>query len=375
VRRGSDGSYLLTAVKSITILLMALALGCAPAARIDRAAEEAAGPSDSSAGSSEAAAEFESPKQPAPSPNQIDSRSFSPPPTPWRTPSRATCPGRYSPPRVAGQLDEPALREASGLAASLRNPEILWIQGDSGELYALTEDGRSLGFLGLPGVRLFDLEDIAAAPCPDFRGSCLWLADTGDNNQRRPQVAIYAVLEPEVSSSRPLVHAKAEHIWRFPVAYPEGPIDSEALVVAPDLSSLFLFEKSATDRARVFELKSPFVEAEVGQMTQIAVVRSPGVPIPMGQMITGADLHPSGDRLLIRVYSGSFEYQLESSADLTALPELEPRMVALGPLTETQGEAIAYDGTGRGVWTVSERSTRSSVQPLHHYSCPSTSGR
>jgi hypothetical protein len=358
VRRGSDASYLLAAVKSIAFLLMALALGCAPAARVDRGAEEAAGPSDSSAASFEAAAELEPPEQTAPSPNQIESRSLSPPPPRWRTPSRSTCPGRYSPPRVAGQLDEPALRE-----------------GDSGDLYALTEDGRSLGFLGLPGVRLFDLEDIAAAACPDFRGSCLWLADTGDNNQRRPQVAIYAVLEPEVSSSRPLVHAKAEHIWRFPVAYPEGPIDSEALVVAPDLSSLFLFEKSATDRARVFELKSPFVEAEVGQMTQIAVVRSPGVPIPMGQMITGADLHPSGDRLLIRVYSGSFEYQLESSADLTALPELEPRMVALGPLTETQGEAIAYDGTGRGVWTVSERSARSTVQPLHHYSCPSTSER
>ena len=40
-----------------------------------------------------------------------------------------------------------------------------------------------------------------------------------------------------------------------------------------------------------------------------------------------------------------------------------------GPLSEPQGEAIAYDASGTGLWTVSEDPEGEEPQPLHHFRC------
>ena len=86
-------------------------------------------------------------------------------------------------------------------------------------------------------------------------------------------------------------------------------------------------------------------------------------------MITGADLHPSGRRLVMRLYVGSFEFVLEPGQTVASLGEVTPRQVAAGPLSEPQGEAIAYDEQGKGVWTLSEGNEVQRVQPLHYYPC------
>ena len=288
------------------------------------------------------------------------------------------CETRYAPPEVAGQIEDHALREVSGIAASRQNPGVLWLHGDSGSgavIHALNEVGMRLGTLRLRGVRAVDFEDIAAAPCPDREHACLWLADTGDNNHSRTEVAVYAVQEPRVLTNAPFHHVAAERVWKFPLRYPDEPIDSEALIVMPDLSALYLFEKTAAREARVYRLDGPFRENETGALQEIARFRAPGVPIRRGRMITAADLHPEGDRLLIRVYSGSFEFKLGQSSDLSALASLKPTVVALGPLSEPQGEAIAYDHDGRGLWTVSESRDPKAEQPLHHYPCEGPAGR
>ena len=105
---------------------------------------------------------------------------------------------------------------------------------------------------------------------------------------------------------------RPNRIWHFPIVYPDGPVDSEALIVSPDLSALYLFEKTVGATARLFKLAGPFQEG------------------------------------------------LDSSSRV---------LVALGPLSEPQGEAIAYDSAGTGIWTVSESPSRTPGQPLHHYPC------
>ncbi len=290
----------------------------------------------------------------------------------WLMPRREACATRYSSPAVKGSLEEVALTEASGIVASPGNPGVLWIHNDSGNvpaIYALAEDGRALGRLTLGGIRPRDLEDIAAAPCPDGSRPCIWLADTGDNHRHRDDVAIYAVTEPTVVADRPFGSMEPDRIWRFPIVYPDGPVDSEALIVAPDLSALYLFEKTVGATARLFKLAGPFREGQVGALEHVATLRSPGIPVQRGRMITAADLHPSGERVLVRVYSGSVEYALSGRYDLDDLGSSSPVFVALGPLTEPQGEAIAYDAVGTGIWTVSESPSRIPGQPLHHYAC------
>ena len=283
------------------------------------------------------------------------------------------CPGAYLPPDDV-DVREPALVETSGVVASRRNPGVLWLHNDSGDqarLFALAAgDGAALGELAVPGLGLAaDLEDVGAATCPDGVTPCLWLADTGNNGKGRTDLAIYAVAEPAVSRAAPLGHATAATTWRLPLTYDAGAIDAEALAVAADGRSLFLFEKVDAERARVFTATAPFVDGAPIVMTTAGALTSPGIAVTFGRMITGAALHPSGTRLLLRVYTGSFEYRDLGPGWASALDAAARTTVAIGPLTEPQGEAIAYDQAGRGVWTVSEDPDGLVAQPLHHYRC------
>ena len=53
-------------------------------------------------------------------------------------------------------------------------------------------------------------------------------------------------------------------------------------------------------------------------------------------------------------------------ADIGALT---PATLTLGPLSEPQGESIAYDADGTGVWSVSEDPNQAPGRELHHFLC------
>ena len=60
---------------------------------------------------------------------------------------------------------------------------------------------------------------------------------------------------------------------------------------------------------------------------------------------------------------------VDAEARAASLDGLEPSTVTLGPFSEPQGEAIAYDEAGTGVWTISEDPKDVTTQPLHHFAC------
>ena len=288
----------------------------------------------------------------------------------WRMPPRGECIGTYGPPATTGTLGDPELVESSGIAASLLDDHILWIHNDSGDtarVFAIRDDGRPVARLELEGVRAVDFEDIAAAPCPDRSGPCLWVSDTGDNNHDRHDATIYVAREPDLRKVAPGASVKSGPIWRFPVTYPTGPVDVEALVVPQALDVLYLIEKIDAANARVFRKKAPFTENDPVEV--IASLRSPGFPIRLGRMVTGAAMHPGGTRVLIRVYTGVYEYRFGPGQSMADIGSIQPVQVALGPFSESQGEAVGYDASGKGVWTVSEGRHQRPGEPLHHYSC------
>src|SRR5215207_364043 len=94
----------------------------------------------------------------------------------------------------------PELPEGSGLAASRRTPGRFWSHNDSGDavLFALDGTGHVNGRVSLAGANVEDWEAIAIGPCPS--GSCIYLADIGDNDARRKRITIYRVAEPAEAS-------------------------------------------------------------------------------------------------------------------------------------------------------------------------------
>lgn len=144
----------------------------------------------------------------------------------------------------------PALREASGLAASRRVPGRLWSHNDSGEpvLVALDVNGSVTGRLRLSDARVEDWEAVAAGPCP--AGSCLYVADIGDNNAARRRITIYRVEEPAESEASVAVKDV------FHATYPDGAHDAETLLVTPD-GNLFIVTKGETGPIGLYKFPKP----------------------------------------------------------------------------------------------------------------------
>ena len=283
---------------------------------------------------------------------------------------------RYAAPRSLGAVGDAALTEASGLALGRRDGAVLWSHNDSGDsarLFALSAaDGRALGRVRLVGHEAVDLEDLAAADCPGQPGTpCLWAADVGDNRAAREDAAVLVVVEPSAPGAGQTVDAPVRH--RIGVRYPGGPVDVEALLVAPAGDRLWLLEKGGDAEAtRIFAVDGPFdgpPPAEPRRATVVGTFAAPGLPINLGRLVTGADLSPAGDRVLVRVYTGTWEYRLGPGQGVADLGAVVPELAALGPLSEPQGEAVGYAAGGRGFYTVSELSGGDPPVPLHFYDC------
>lgn len=241
-----------------------------------------------------------------------------------------------SAPRRAGELPT-SLSEASGIAASRRHPGTLWVHNDSGHdpvVFATDSTGRIAAEIRVEGARNRDWEDIAIGPCPT--GDCLYIADTGDNRLRHEESFIYRIPEP---APRGASTATAE---RFPIRYPDGPRDVEAVYVLPG-EELFLVSKGREHPAEIFRYPPPLRPGEIVTLELVQRLSEGALPLP--DQITGADATPDGSWVAIRSYR--YLQLHRPNPDGTLAPALPPPGLDLDPLIEPQGEGIAIraDGT------------------------------
>ena len=278
------------------------------------------------------------------------------------------CNGVYG---LAEELGRPTyneLIEVSGIAASRLRRDRYWLHNDSGHgpiLYSVdgTGEGRGKLTIDVPAV---DWEDIAIAQCPGQTRSCIWIADIGDNHVRRQNVFVYVVPEPATDGDH-----QTDVIASYKLTYEGGSRDAEAFLVSADGSQMWIIEKNNDGQAKIFESHTSVLDDDNIQMKFIASFTTPGIDIDKGRMVTAGDLHPSGTRLLLRVYTGIYEYHLPAPKALSTLSSLQPVTVAIGPLSERQGEAVCYGHTGGDVFSISEDPDGQEVQMLHGYRCDS----
>lgn len=227
------------------------------------------------------------------------------------------------------------LRESSGIAVSRAHPGILWTHNDSGDgpfVYATNLQGEDLGRFRVPGASAVDWEDIALGPCPGASGACLYLADTGDNDERRPEAALYIVPEPDPDAvPRRSATAPAR---RVVLTFRGGSRDAEALAVSPD-GTAFLVSKGRAGRFEVFRL-------EREQLTRDAVEVAPWTELAadprraIGRLVTGAAASPDGRMLVVRTYTELFFFAL---GEPDRLPLLGSCWLGI---VEPQGEAVDF---------------------------------
>ena len=239
---------------------------------------------------------------------------------------------------TSGTLQRPRLRESSGVAVSRTHHGVLWTHNDSGDgpfIYATDTAGSDRGTLRVTGAAAVDWEDIALGPCPRATGSCLYLADTGDNNEVRSSVFVYAVPEPAPPATGDSL-ATTSPAAVLQLVYPGGPADVEAIYVARD-ATLYFVTKGRSRGVRL--LKVPRDAWQRGGIVAAELVQQlPITPQPrLGRMVTGAALSPDGAHVVVRTYTEL--YVFATQPDGTLAPN--PTVCLLGPL-EPQGEAVDY---------------------------------
>ncbi len=263
----------------------------------------------------------------------------------------------YGAPRETG-TGPAELGELSGLAASARHPGVFWAHNDSDNafrVYAIDDSGRLRATLTLTGATPRDLEDIAVGPCEPRPGAppCLYLADTGDNFQRRDLVRLFRLPEPEqlVDATLP---AEA-----LAFTYPDGPHNTESLVIDARSGRLAVITKATDSLGDVYALEGLHPEG-TAKAVKLGTLRAPQ---DVDRLTTGADLHPSGERLLLRTYTRVWEIR---SPKAQRLEELIAGQVAEVPAaTQAQAEAIAFSADGNGYLLGSEFAG----QPLYRTNC------
>ncbi len=280
-------------------------------------------------------------------------------------------------------LSEHRLPEASGLAFSQISAHSLWSHNDSGDqtrVFALSDQGQVLGEMVIDDQSQ-DLEDIDVARCPHLDRSCLWLGDVGDNQAHRDYLSLYIFPEPPTGLTFDPINkhllTTGGDVLKISFRLEDGPADIEALSVHHEGQSVWLFEKIQGQASRVWQLQLSASELEQAyqsseyrlQARLVTEFQAPGIPVEHGQKITATDLSPQGDHLLVRVYTGIYEYDFTRPYAFDELPTTEPNLVLLGPLSEPQGEALSYGWQGRGIWSISE--SQQAVQDLHYLGCES----
>jgi hypothetical protein len=230
-----------------------------------------------------------------------------------------------------------ALPEASALALSRRTPELLWSMDDSGDpvVVPLSTSGVAKGRVRVTGATVTDWEDVSVGPCAN--GSCLYVADIGDDGTKRKQVRIYRVPEPKADDSATL------QAVALVFNYPDGGHDAEASFVAPD-GTLFIITKGhPAILYRAPREARPGAAATLARVAELPIDKFLNVRDQKRSRITDAETSPDGTWVILRTNA---ELLLYRTRDLMAGRSADVWHADLRALDETQGEGVAMSDAG-----------------------------
>lgn len=257
-----------------------------------------------------------------------------------------------------GTIQNSSVVEASGIAASRKNTNVLWTHNDSGnpaQVFAMTPAGTNLAAYTLTGTSNRDWEDIAVGPGPASGIQYLYVAEIGDNNAAYANVSIYRVPEPAVSDVQAPVNANLSGSVKFTFTYPDGARDAESMFVDPQTKDFYIISKresphhvyraaysQASDSYASLAMTTTFVDAD---------------------WLTAADISPTGSEIIVRGYATNSGRMFIRPAGGSITDAFNSTPITIPLHSETQGEAIGFDRFGWGYYTTSEGSN----QPIYYF--------
>jgi len=270
-------------------------------------------------------------------------------------------------PYRVGVLENDAIDESSGLAASRIHPDILWTLNDSGSkpvLFAVSTTGADSGQITITDADNRDWEDLAAFKYR--QKSYLVIGDVGDNAARRDFCTIYVIEEPDAIGKQIRNRMKVKPAWRIDFRYEDGPRDCESIAVDTAGQRILLLSKwTAPPVLYTLPLfpRKDRIDNIARRLTAISNIKNTvsdadQLPYflkqhPYRHKPTGMDISPDNRLLAILTYRFIYLYQRSNGQNWeTALAGL-PKILALPRLE--QAESICFSADGRNLFVTSER--------------------
>jgi len=256
-----------------------------------------------------------------------------------------------------GQLENKNLDEASGLARSQRDSNVLWSMNDDGKpvLYAFDLQGRHLGKVSIDGANNKDWEDLASFTLDET--PYLLVADIGDNDARRKTRRLYVVEEPRPDDKN------VDIAWQIRFSYAEGPRDIEAVAVDTDTATVLLLSKreipavlyslplrSGTDEVLIAERLGAVTS--LPQPSRSDVQMAPKTDDWYWQP-TGMDIAADNLSAIVLTYAGVYYYRRDAEQSWIDAFERRPMGVGLNKLRNA--EAICFNDSGSAAYVTVEK--------------------
>lgn len=258
----------------------------------------------------------------------------------------------------AGLIEHAEINEASGLAASSLNPQLLWTHNDSGDvnrIFSVSQQGKHQGVFYLKGCDARDWEEITIGRGPQKNTSYIYVANTGDNFGLFDVKYICRVKEPRVTATTP-AESTLDNVELISFRYPGGANhDAEALIVDPLTLDIFVITKQVK-KALLFRAAYPQPLNQIITLTAVATL-----PI---DYVVAASISADGREILLRAGRAVWYWQRSNNASL--VETLQTAAQKLPYIQEPQGEAIAWQAEGKGYYTLSE-APRGKTAHLYYY--------
>ncbi|GGF21664.1 hypothetical protein [Echinicola rosea] len=248
-----------------------------------------------------------------------------------------------------GGVDRKLLKEASGLAASRVQENVLYTHNDSGGkpiVYKLDSTGNVTGEITLDHTYNRDWEDIATGPGVEGEKSYVYVGEIGDNDGEYPTVSLLRFEEPSVDSTE--IHVQPEKIT---LKYPDGARDAETLMVDPWNGDVYIVSKR--DSSNVL-YRAPADKLEADE-----VALEPLTKLPITMSVAG-DISPDGTEIIIKNYWVVYYWTRQEGESVAEALSRKP--VQLPYVPEPQGEAIAFSKNGNSFFSLSEERFR--IKPV-----------
>ena len=235
--------------------------------------------------------------------------------------------------------------------------------GNEPDLFLIDSSGRSYGSgWRVPGAKNRDWEALSVGRCP--AGSCVYIADTGDNQERYPTVVVYRTREP-ANPTRFLGQTDTLplELDSLVLHYADHPHDLEAIYL-DDEGTLYLISKGRTEGILLFRVP-PSAWDSSAVVTPELLQKLPIQPDhAAGRWVTDAARSPDGKRVVVRTYTELYFFDFQPDGHL-AVPKVA--VVCLIGGLEPQGEGIDWVDGKRMILT--SESAMLAAGPLHLVEC------